>query len=200
MDIQQWFTWDSILQAIGAATGIWSIYLISKAKIWGWWLSFPSILASLIIFYQSALYGEMLLQVVFAISGIQGIYNWQVLGKQKQVQKLHQLALRMYVPYLLLFGVLYVGIYYLLSQHTNSSTPHLDAIITALSLVAQLMLTRQIFDNWTLWIIVDVLSVALYWYKDITLYAWLYGVYLYLAGQGWYIWNRNLKAGKVIAQ
>jgi nicotinamide mononucleotide transporter len=163
-------------------------------------MTFPGIIASVIVFYDSALYGEVFLQVIFLISGILGIYNWQVLGRSKKEQVLHKLGLKWYLPYLGLFIVFYLGFYYFLISFTDSTTPHWDALITAMSLVAQLMLTRQIFENWTLWVIVDVCSVGLYWYKGIPLYAVLYLVYLYLALQGWYIWHRNLKEGKVLAE
>jgi nicotinamide mononucleotide transporter len=196
---QDWFTWNNLLQIIGALTGIWSIYLIGKAKILGWWLTFPGIMASIIIFYESALYGEMGLQFIFGISGAVGIYNWQVLGKQKQVQVLHYLNKRWYLYYALLTATLYFLLFALLSSFTDTTTPEIDALITALSLVAQLMLTRQILDNWTLWIIVDALSIGLYWHKGIHLYSGLYFAYLFLAIQGWYIWKNKISKGKVIA-
>jgi len=193
-------SWSNLLQFIGFTTGVWSIYLIGKSKILGWWMAFPGIIASMVVFYDSALYGEVFLQVIFLISGILGIYNWQVLGRSKKEQVLHKLGLKWYLPYLGLFIVFYLGFYYFLISFTDSTTPHWDALITAMSLVAQLMLTRQIFENWILWVIVDVCSVGLYWYKGIPLYAVLYLVYLYLALQGWYIWHRNLKEGKVLAE
>jgi nicotinamide mononucleotide transporter len=48
------------------------------------------------------------------------------------------------------------------------------------------------YENWYLWILVDVLSIGIYLYKAIPLTACLYVVYLGLAIWGWRIWRNTL--------
>ena len=47
--------------------------------------------------------------------------------------------------------------------------PHADGFLTAGSLLGQLLLSRKKIENWIVWIVVDILYVVLYVYKDLML-------------------------------
>ena len=69
-----------------------------------------------------------------------------------------------------------------------------DAITTALSLVAQFMLSRKWIANWWLWIAADVISIPLYIYKELYLTAGLYFVFLIMCIIGLREWKRAARA------
>jgi nicotinamide mononucleotide transporter len=66
--------------------------------------------------------------------------------------------------------------YYLRS--IDDAAPLLDATTASLSFAAQLMLARRWLETWYVWIVVDVISVGLYWWKDLHLTAALYLIFL----------------------
>ena len=84
------------------------------------------------------------------------------------------------------------GVYELLSRHTDSTVPVGDALTTALSLVAQVMLNRKWIGNWLVWIVADVLYVALYASKGLWLTAVLYAGFIGLCLLGLRTWRRAL--------
>ena len=50
---------------------------------------------------------------------------------------------------------------------TDASLPFWDSSTTSFSLVAQFMQTRKWIENWTVWIVVDVVYVGMYVYKSL---------------------------------
>ena len=55
-------------------------------------------------------------------------------------------------------------------------------------------MTRKILQNWTVWMVVDVVYVGMYLYKGLQLTAVLYAVFFALAAIGHVQWKRSLAA------
>ena len=91
--------------------------------------------------------------------------------------------------------VAWMAIYFLLSRFTNSNVPVLDAFTTALSIVGIWALARKYLEQWFVWIVVDVVTCGLYFYKDIPFKASLYGVYVIIAVFGYFKWRKLMEEG-----
>jgi nicotinamide mononucleotide transporter len=77
--------------------------------------------------------------------------------------------------------------------HTDASLPWLDASLTGFSLIAQLWMAQKRVECWVLWLVVDVIYVGLFAYKNLYLTALLYLVFVGLAARGWFAWRREVK-------
>jgi nicotinamide mononucleotide transporter len=64
---------------------------------------------------------------------------------------------------------------------------------TALSIVAMWMLSRKLVEQWLVWLVVDAISVGLYFYKGIPITGCLYLVYCVLAIVGYMRWLREAR-------
>ncbi len=78
-----------------------------------------------------------------------------------------------------------------LDTWTDTDVPNIDGFLTAGSLLGQLLLSRKKVENWTVWIVVDVLYVGLFIHKDLYLTAILYAIYIVLAAIGLRSWSRS---------
>ena len=74
-------------------------------------------------------------------------------------------------------------------------SPVLDAFTTALSIVGIWALARKYLEQWFVWIVVDVVTCGLYFYKDIPFKASLYGVYVIIAVFGYFKWRKLMEEG-----
>jgi len=183
---------NTIIEILGAVTGLVAVFFNSKRKSGAWLLGLLGIITSGIVFAKAGLYAETGLQVVFGLSGIYGFYQWRVYGEQKKVLKPTYTTLTRSGLYLLLLITLTGNLYFLLITFTDSTTPLPDSAITAISLVAQIMLARQEQENWYLWTIANLMSIPLYIHKGIYIYAGLYVGYLVLGLYGLYTWHKQL--------
>jgi nicotinamide mononucleotide transporter len=63
----------------------------------------------------------------------------------------------------------------------------------AASIVANMLMARKIWDNWAIWIVVNVLATGLYYYKELYVSSGLYVIFLFLAIKGWIEWRKDLQ-------
>ena len=76
----------------------------------------------------------------------------------------------------------------------GSTVPIADAFTTALSFVGIWALARKYLEQWIIWIVVDVVTCVLYFYKDIPFKASLYALYVVIAIMGYLKWRKMMKA------
>ncbi len=83
----------------------------------------------------------------------------------------------------------FVALAWFLKSYTDTDVPHADGFLTAGSLLGQLLLSRKKLENWHVWIVVDLLYVGLYVYKNLMLTALLYAVFVAMAVLGLRAWR-----------
>ncbi len=88
--------------------------------------------------------------------------------------------------------ILFAAISFILKHNTDSTTVYVDAMITALSLIAQWMMSKKYLQHWILWIIIDLISINLYISKSLYLTSLLYLVFMLLCFKGYYQWRQTL--------
>ena len=90
------------------------------------------------------------------------------------------------------------GLSYGLRTYTDAALPFWDSLTTAMSLAAQWMLAKKIFETWIVWITVDVIYLGVYFYRDLYLTAGLHLIYLALAIVGLLAWRTSMRAENAI--
>lgn len=157
----------------------------------GWPLAIVSSLMYFALFWNSQLYGDAGLQVFFVVVAFWGWWQW-LRGKQADGQALAVRTLgtrgRLLAAMSLLIAWPAMG--WFLAHHTDTDVPWWDAFPTAASLVGQWLLGRKYVENWPTWIVVNVVSVALFAYKGLWLTVLLYLVFIAMAFAGWQAWRR----------
>lgn len=66
----------SWIEIIGFVTGAACVYGVARQKLWNWPVGILNNIAFIILFLGAGLYGDTVLQVVFAIVGAYGWFNW----------------------------------------------------------------------------------------------------------------------------
>jgi nicotinamide mononucleotide transporter len=166
-----------------------TVVLNIRQNHWAWLFAIVSSATYGAVFFQSRLYGDMGLQVVFVIVSAWGWHQWLHGGAQHTALEVTRLS-RTGWRQLLLAWALGFGVCALFLKHfTDTDVPHIDGFLTAGSLLGQLLLSRKKVENWHMWIAVDVLYVGLYVYKQLMLTALLYALFVVLAVIGLRTWR-----------
>jgi nicotinamide mononucleotide transporter len=187
-------------ELVGVVFGLISVYLTVRASIWCWPTGIISVAAFAVLFFDIKLYADMLLQIFFLITSIQGWYYWKVGGVSRTELPITLLSQRqrIAVGVGLVAAVALVG--YAFDTYTDAHIPFWDAAASGASVVAQVLLMRKRLENWYLWIAVDVLSIGIYVYKEVYLTAGLYVVFLGLAIGGLLSWQRTYRGTAATAE
>lgn len=183
----------SWIEVIGFVTGAACVYGVARQKLWNWPVGILNNLAFIVLFLGAGLYGETVLQVIFAAVAVYGWYNW-VRGNADTENK-NDLRIRDAAGKELLLGVGATvagtaAVALVLTHGTDSQVPWPDAFVLTASLVATYGQAKKIFQHWYVWILIDVVSIPLYFRRGLALTAILYLGFLTLCIYGLIDWKR----------
>ena len=198
--------WDyplSVLELIGVLTGFAAVILASKAWSVNFLFGLVNSVAYFLLYFQYRLYSVMLLQIVYFSFSVYGYYHWthpkpEDADNNKE-QKITRLTLREQLLYLvaiafsgLIWGWCVIHFQARFPQYFDPPAyPWLDAILTMGSVIAQYLLSRKIWDNWPLWVVVDGASTILYACMGMIFTSVLFGVFTIIAIRAQIEWKKT---------
>lgn len=186
------FNW---LDFTTALLGLAYIILEYRASIWMWVVGFMMQALGIILYYQKGLYADCGMEIYYIIMTVYGFLRWSRNAPSSQSQQatpITHIPLRLAALWTIITAIVWGIIYYLLAYHTDSSVPLADSFTTALSLVGIWALAHKYLEQWMIWIAVDVVTCALYFYKGIPFKASLYGLYVMIAVAGYFKWKKMM--------
>lgn len=192
--IINWFL-NHWIENVGVATGLAYIILSVRQNIWCWFFGIISSGLYLFVFFDSKIYADMLLQLYYVIMGVYGWIHWARLDSH--VNKKELPVIRLNSRLALILSVISIALFFIIAQllirYTDSPVPWIDAFTTSLSFVATWMLARKILEHWIIWIIVDAVSIGLYFYRELYSSIILFAVLTVLAILGYLEWKKEWK-------
>ncbi|MBF9141370.1 nicotinamide riboside transporter PnuC [Hymenobacter properus] len=186
----------SPLEVAGVLTGVACVWLAARNSIWNFPIGILNGVLYMAVFWQSRLYSDAGLQLAFIALLLYGWARWLRGNAAAEAAPLPITR----TPPRLAAGLLGAGLLYalvagfLFSTRTDAALPYWDSTTTAISLAAQLLLSRRHLENWLLWVGVDVAYVGMYWHRDLFLTSGLYVIFLGLAAYGYWQWRREMRA------
>ena len=169
-----------------------SVYLSMKNNIHNWWTGIIAIGFYAVLFYQTGLYANLILQSVFMYQSIKGWYLWSDTKNKPavQVESLTTNELHFYNSILL---PIYFIILYFLINWFNPTAQLSDSITSALSLLANTLLMNRKLQTWYYWILADIIYVPLFISQSLYMSAGLYFIFLIMATKGLINWKKEYK-------
>lgn len=180
-------------ELIGALLGLAMVVCNIRQIHWGWPLAFTSSVLYVVVFGKARLYAEAALQIVFALTAVWGWMQWlRSTGTGEPILHSQRLSRKSAIKLIAACALLWLIIGLISLNFTDTDVPGTDALITALSLVGTWLLGRKYLENWPVWIIVNILSVALFASKGLWVTVILYAVFIAMAVIGWRVWLRSI--------
>ena len=177
------------LELAGTITTVLGIWLTTRRILLCWPVVLAADVIYLIVFYRAQLLSDALLQIFFLAFTLYGWWHWWRGVREEGEVRIVPLA----ASSLLLAVVAGVaGSFALgeLAKRLHAALPYLDATLTSFSLVASWWQARKHTANWWLWIVVDLVYIGEYLYKNLWPTALLYAGLVALAVLGLRDWRR----------
>ena len=192
MDISQLISAIDPLEFVGLIIGLLYLYLEYKANIWLWPVGVIMPLVYIVICYQSKFYADMGIYIYYFFVSIYGWYIWSKSLKQTDEILISHLPRRYLVKLATIFLITFAVIAYVLIRFTDSPVPYGDSFTTSLSILAMWMLAHKYIEQWLLWIVVNIVSTGLYFWKGLDTTAVLFIVYSIIPVFGYFKWKKMM--------
>jgi len=180
-------------------TGVICVVLVARGSIWNYAPGLYNAAGYSWLSYQNGLFGEVMLNAGYFIPAqIVGIFMWRRNLKEGSIIVMKKMKGTSTVSWLLTAGL---GTYVyglILAGIPGQNTPFFDSCSTVLSVIAMLLMMFRYREQWILWIIVDVVSIAMWALRlsdgvegaPAMLVMW--SAFLINAIYGYYCWNKHL--------
>ena len=180
-------TW---LELVAFVLAVWMVVCNMRVDPLGWPLAIISSLMYFLLFWNSKLYGDASLQLLFVAVAAWGWWQWvRGTGDDGQGLRVRYLAVPGRWQLLLATLAAWPLLALFLRRFTDTDVPWWDAFPTAFSVAGQWLLGRKYVENWPTWVLVNVVSVGLFAYKGLWLTVVLYTLFAGMAVAGWRAWR-----------
>ena len=155
---------DNIIGVIAAITGIICVVLVAKGRISNYYFGIVNVIAYAYVAYHWAYYGEVMLNILYFLPmQFYGIWFWRKHRKRKNKDQVRVkfMTNKQRVMWALISGVSIIG-YGVILKIISGKLPFVDATSTVLSVIAMILMARLYMEQWVLWIIVDVVSIIMW--------------------------------------
>ena len=187
-NIKNAFFETSLLEWFGVLTGVLYVVFISYKKMIDWFFALSSSLTYVYICFTYNLYLESFLQVFYVLMAIYGWLNWKKEANHSNIIK-WPLKIHLINIFASLFLTITLG--YLFQKHTYQANPYTDAFTTVFSLTATFMVTKKVLENWIYWIIIDAVSIFLFFSRELYLTSVLFFFFTLIAVWGYTKWKKS---------
>ena len=183
------FNW-SIIESIAVFFSILYVILAAKENILCWWAAAISVTLYIYICFSAQLYAETGLQIFYLFMAFYGYHNW---NKKEQSLQISEWSISKHLFILAIGAILTFLMGFYFATYTNAKMPIVDSFTTVFSVFATYMVAKKILGNWLYWIVIDAVSIYLYFSRDLHLTSLLFMVYTIIAIFGYFSWIKKMK-------
>lgn len=183
-----------VLEFLAFGFGIWSVWLAKKANIWVYPTGIIGTTITMYLFFTDRLLGDMLMNAYYSLMSLYGWWEWARMKHGQRVRSIERMNEReryWAVGLVILTMLVTYAVYRLTNTEMNTSN-FVDIFTSGLFFTAMWLMARKKIENWTLWIIADVITIPLYAYRGWGMLSVQYVIFTILAVQGYIAWKKLL--------
>jgi len=217
-------TFNIILEFLAALFGVVSVFYARKENILVFPTGIVSTAIYVYMLSQWSLYGDLIINIYYTLMSIYGWYMWHKVIDDKQshiaisrtntMDKLKAFGIFIFTS---IFVIIVYRYYDVMPnnlgfrdsivyawQHLTSgnledfrmATPYLDTFTTGIFFAAMWLMANKKIENWTLWIVGDVVSIPLYFVKGYGYTGIQYAIFLGIAIMAYFSWRKAIENQK----
>lgn len=208
----------SYIEAVATVAGFLCIWLASQEKIINYLFGLINVTLFAVIFFQIQLYASLLLQIFFFAANTYGWYAWSRVDAYHEASlKIRWMSFSKVVVTLFIAIILtlllsfnidkvfiflahvtwdiahLLGFYLEPVQIEPDAFPFCDSTMMVLSIIAMILMTRKYAESWLLWIIINVISVVIFYLQGVLAMSFEYLMLLGISINGFRLWARSAK-------
>lgn len=193
-------TTQIVFEFIAFVFGILSVWFAKKENI----LVYPTGLIATIIttylLYIAGYLGDMMINGYFSLMSIYGWYNWARKGDKKSDLSITRTNNREKIIGIVLFFVtifVVFGVYNFFDYEIQKDN-YIDILVSGIFFTGMWYMAMKKIENWTLWILGDLIVTPLYAYRGLGMLSLQYLIFTILAVSAYLEWKKILNNSQIL--
>ncbi|WP_293870717.1 nicotinamide riboside transporter PnuC [Flavobacterium sp.] len=188
-------THEIILEVTAILFGLGSVWLAKKDNIWVFPTGIINTAIYVYLLYKWSLLGDMMINFYYVVMSIYGWYYWTRKKDAVVAFPISRMTSSEKKWSLLIFvtTIVFVVTVYIFFDKFTHLTFYVDTLVTGIFFVAMWLMARRKIENWILWIIGDIISIPMYFYKGYSFTSIQYLIFTIIAIFGYLEWKRTLQ-------
>jgi nicotinamide mononucleotide transporter len=188
-------TYDIVLEVTAIVFGLLSVWYAKKDNIWVFPTGIINTAIYVYLLWKWSLLGDMMINFYYVVMSIYGWYHWTRKKDDVIEFPISRMTLSEKKWSLLIFVVtivFVVAVYRIFGKFTHW-TSYVDTLVTGIFFVGMWLMARRKIENWILWIIGDMISIPMYFYKGYSFTSIQYLIFTIIAVFGYLEWKKTLQ-------
>ena len=183
-----------LLEAVAFIFGLCSVHLARREHIGVYPTGLLATTITVYLFWTDRLIGDMLMNAYYSMMSIYGWWQWSRIKAGKRLVSISRMSAKQYyiALALILLTMLLTYIVYTFFNVTLDWTNYIDIFTSGLFFTAMWLMAIKKIENWTLWIIADIITVPLYAYRSWGMLSLQYLIFTYMAVMAYREWKTSL--------
>ncbi len=182
--------------SVAAISGVICVVMVARGNILNYFFGLVNVSLYAYISFKSELYGDAILNAAYYVPmQFIGWFNWIKKREAKDsvtvTSKTMNTGQRVI---LMIFSIAMVAIVGFILDKFEDPQPYKDSATTVLSVIAMYLMVRTYMEQWSLWVVVNIISVIMWVvaflrgdaHSMLMIIMWIF--YLINSLNGWYTW------------
>lgn len=187
-------TYIIVLEAIAFVAGIIGVWYAKKENILVYPIGLIGTVISFYILLKDGLLGDMMMNFYWSVMSIYGWWNWAREKDNEKVVKISRTTSKEKVIGIALFmGTMLINytVYRVFGYEIEPSN-YIDIFTSGIFFTAMWYMALKKLENWTLWIIADLITIPLYASRGWGMLSLQYVIFTILAIQAYFAWKKSI--------
>ncbi|WP_179337222.1 nicotinamide riboside transporter PnuC [Winogradskyella ludwigii] len=183
-----------VLEIIAFVFGIASVWFAQRENILVYPTGIICTVITVYLLYINQYFGDMMMNFYYSIMSIYGWWNWSrkkndtyAVPISRTTLKEKQIGIGMFVLTMIVTFIVYKAF-----DYTLEIPNYIDIVTSGIFFTAMWYMATKKLENWTLWIIGDLITVPLYAYRGLGILSLQYVIFTVLAIYGYLEWKKSL--------
>ncbi len=183
-----------VLEGIAFVFGIASVWYAKSENILVYPTGIICTVITVYLLYINQYLGDMMMNFYYSIMSIYGWWNWSRKKNDKYAVPISRTNTKEKIIGFVLFLLTMIVTFtvYRAFDYTLEIPNYIDIVTSGIFFTAMWYMATKKLENWTLWIIGDIITIPLYAYRGLGMLSLQYLIFTILAIYGYKQWKKSL--------
>ncbi|WP_395054277.1 nicotinamide riboside transporter PnuC [Flavobacterium sp.] len=188
-------TTQILLEFTAFVFGIVSVFCAKKENIWVYPTGLISTVITVYLLYQAQYFGDMTMNFYYSVMSIYGWFKWTNYKNEPNLKISKTTSKEKLIGVGLFFLTMVVTyLVYVFFNYKLEIPNYIDIFTSGIFFTAMWYMALKKIENWTLWIIGDIIAVPLFAYRGLGMLSLQYLIFTILAVLAYLEWKKILNS------